>query len=83
VGVVEAKRAQGAPLAGLAVAKTSAPKCRASWTAAITDAAGCRVDEQALAGLRCAEVDEAVVGGEKDDGDGGGLDEGPAVRACG
>ena len=43
-------------LAGLAVAKTSAPRWRASWIAADADAAGAGVDQDPLARLQPGEI---------------------------
>ena len=70
-------------LAGLAVAKTSAPRWRASWIAAIADAAGAGVDQHLLARLQPGEVEQAVVGGGEDDRHRRRLLEGPARRGSG
>ena len=52
---------------GLAVAKTSAPMCWASWIAAIpTPPAPAWISTLSPA-FRLGEVDQAVVGGEEDD----------------
>ena len=52
---------------GLAVANTSAPRCRASCTAAMPDPARRRVHQQPLARRRPAQIDQRVVGRQEHD----------------
>ena len=66
-------------LAGLAVAKTSAPRCWAIWIAAMPTPPAPAWISTRSPGLQAGEVDEAVVGGEEDDRHRGGLLEGPAL----
>ena len=53
-------------LAGLAVAKTSAPRCWASWTAAMPTPPAPAWTRTRSPGLQPGQVDEPVVGGEED-----------------
>ncbi len=80
VVIVEAELVEGVPLARARGREDLGPEMAGELHGGDANATRCRVDEHALPSPQMPEVDQAVVGGEKDDGYAGALDEGPAFR---
>ena len=75
MSIVKVECTEGVPLSGARGAKDLGPEMASDLGSGHADAPSGSVNEDALAALEVSDVDQAVVGGEKDDRDGCGLDE--------